>query len=316
MALPFSGRKDGLSLSEALPDRSLFVLVAMMSFLAALTLTGATGARTLSTRWAGGAAQLLTIQVSEPDQPLIASGKTGKTTQQTRADTVLADLATLPSGTQVHRLTQEELARLLTPWLGEAGKTALPLPAVIEVRLAEGQEAPADLEQTLSTHVPGTVVEHNAEWSTRLRALAESLLACAALALATVGGIATLITALSTRAGLSTRRDIIEILHGLGATDSYIAGRFAWRTGGLAFGGGLLGTVLAMAPLLLLFRMAAPFAASTLQASSTAMPDWRTLPDLLPGDMLAGLAALPFVAAFIGWATTQFMVRVWLRRMP
>ncbi|WP_215753584.1 MULTISPECIES: cell division protein FtsX [unclassified Acetobacter] len=316
MALPFSGRKDGLSLSEALPDRSLFILVAMMSFLAALTLTGATGARTLSTRWAGGAAQLLTIQVSEPDQPLAATSKADKTAQPTRADAVLADLATLPTGTQVHRLTQDELARLLTPWLGDAGKTALPLPAVIEVRLAEGQEAPANLEQTLDAHVPGTVVEHNAEWSTRLRALAQSLLACAALALATVGGIATMITALATKAGLSTRRDIIEILHGLGATDSYIAGRFAWRTGGLALGGGLLGTLLAMAPLLLLFRMAAPFAASTLQAASTTMPDWRTLPDLLPGDMLVGLAALPFVAAFIGWVTTQFMVRVWLRRLP
>lgn len=316
MALPFSGRKDGLSLSEALPDRSLFILVAMMSFLAALTLTGATGARTLSTRWAGGAAQLLTIQVSEPDQPLAATSKADKTATQTRADAVLADLAALPTGTQVHRLTQDELARLLTPWLGDAGKTALPLPAVIEVRLAEGQEAPANLEQTLDAHVPGTVVEHNAEWSARLRALAQSLLACAALALVTVGGIATMITALATKTGLSTRRDIIQILHGLGATDSYIAGRFAWRTGGLALGGGLLGTLLAMAPLLLLFRMAAPFAASTLQTASTAMPDWRTLPDMLPGDMLVGLAALPFVAAFIGWATTQFMVRVWLRRLP
>lgn len=316
MALPFSGRKDGLSLSEALPDRSLFILVAMMSFLAALTLTGATGARTLSTRWAGGAAQLLTIQVSEPDQPLAATSKADKTAAQTRADAVLADLAALPTGAQVHRLTQDELARLLTPWLGDAGKTALPLPAVIEVRLAEGQEAPANLEQTLDAHVPGTVVEHNAEWSARLRALAQSLLACAALALVTVGGIATMITALATKTGLSTRRDIIQILHGLGATDSYIAGRFAWRTGGLALGGGLLGTLLAMAPLLLLFRMAAPFAASTLQTASTTMPDWRTLPDMLPGDMLVGLAALPFVAAFIGWATTQFMVRVWLRRLP
>ncbi|MBS0999837.1 cell division protein FtsX [Acetobacter persici] len=316
MALPFSGRKDGLSLSEALPDRSLFILVAMMSFLAALTLTGATGARTLSTRWAGGAAQLLTIQVSEPDQTLSGASKADKTAPQSRAETVLADLTTLPAGTQVHRLTQEELAHLLTPWLGDAGKTALPLPAVIEVRLAEGHEAPADLEQTLNAHVPGTVVEHNAEWSSRLRALAESLMACAALALVTVGGIATMITALATRAGLSTRRDIIEILHGLGATDSYIAGRFASRTGGLALGGGVLGTLLAMAPLLLLFRMAAPFAASTLQAATPAMPDWRTLLDLLPGDMLAGLAALPFVAAFIGWTTTQIMVRIWLRRMP
>lgn len=126
----------------------------MMSFLAALTLTGATGARTLSTRWAGGAAQLLTIQVSEPDQPLSGASKSDKTASQSRAEIVQADLATLPAGTQVHRLTQEELARLLTPWLGDAGKTALPLPAVIEVRLAEGHEAPADLEQTLNAHVP------------------------------------------------------------------------------------------------------------------------------------------------------------------
>ncbi|GAL98059.1 cell division protein FtsX [Acetobacter tropicalis NRIC 0312] len=327
MALPFSGRKDGLSLSEALPDRSLFILVAMMSFLAALTLTGATGARALSARWAGGAAQLLTIQVSAPDQPApatatppqkTATGPTPATSPQTqtRADAVLAHLSALPSGTQVHRLSKEELAHLLTPWLGDASNSALPLPAVIEVRLPAGAAAPADLEQTLNAQVPDTLVEHNAEWSTRLRALADSLLACAALALATVGGIAAMITGLATRTGLSTRRDIIEILHGLGATDSYIAGRFAGRTGGLALGGGILGTLLAIAPLVFLFRMAAPFAVSSLQTASTAMPDWRSLPGMLPQDLLIGLAGLPFVAAFIGWMTTQIMVRIWLRRMP
>lgn len=73
--MPFSGRKDGLSVSEALPDRSLFTLVAMMSFLAALTLAGATGARALSARWAGGAAQLVTVQVPDPDQPLTPASK-------------------------------------------------------------------------------------------------------------------------------------------------------------------------------------------------------------------------------------------------
>ncbi|MCG4272008.1 cell division protein FtsX [Acetobacter senegalensis] len=322
MALPFSGRKDGLSLSEALPDRSLFILVAMMSFLAALTLTGATGARALSARWAGGAAQLLTIQVSAPDQPTPATATSpqktaaGSSSAQTRADSVLARLSDLPPGTQVHRLSKEELAHLLTPWLGDASNSALPLPAVIEVRLPKGAEPPADLEQTLNAQVPGTFVEHNAEWSTRLRALADSLLACAALALATVGGIAAMITGLATRTGLSTRRDIIEILHGLGATDSYIAGRFAGRTGGLALGGAILGTLLAIAPLVFLFRMAAPFAVSSLQTTSMTMPDWRSLPDMLPHDLLIGLAGLPFVAAFIGWMTTQIMVRIWLRRMP
>lgn len=318
MALPFSGRKDGLSLSEALPDRSLFILVAMMSFLAALTLTGATGARTLSARWAGGAAQLLTIQVSEPNQPAPLQPGTPNTSHpQTRVDAVLALLAALPQGTHVHQMTPTELAHLLAPWLGDTTKTALPLPAVIEVRLPENTTPPPTLEQSLNAQIPGTLVEHNAEWSSRLRALAASLLACAALALATVGGIATMITALATRTGLASRRDIIEILHGLGASDSYIAARFAGRTGVLALGGGLVGTVLAIGPLVLLFRMAAPFAATSLQATTLpSIPDWRSLPGLLPTDLLVTLAGLPVAAAFIGWATTQTMVRLWLRRMP
>lgn len=122
MTRPFSGRKDGLSLSEALPDRSLFALVAMMGFLAALTLAGASGARALSARWSGGAAQLLTIQVPDANAPLAAQGGGSATT--TRVQAVLADLASLPDGTEVHQLTPPELARLLEPWLGETDSSA------------------------------------------------------------------------------------------------------------------------------------------------------------------------------------------------
>ncbi|GBR50198.1 cell division protein FtsX [Acetobacter pomorum DSM 11825] len=314
--MPFSGRKDGLSVSEALPDRSLFTLVAMMSFLAALTLAGATGARALSARWAGGAAQLVTVQVPDPDQPLKPTSNKKDPTGPSRAETVLADLNTLPPGTVVHRLDKEELARLLEPWLGEADNSALPLPAIIRIRLPDRTQVPNDLEQTLTAHVPGTIVEHNASWGERLKALANSLLACAGLALLTVGGIATLVTGLATRAGLSTRRDIIEILHGLGASDGYIAGRFAWRTAMLGLGGSLAGTVLAMVPLLVLFRMAAPFANISFQSDTLLLPDWKTLQNVIPTDMLVAFAALPFAAAFICWITTQSMVRLWLRRLP
>lgn len=314
--MPFSGRRDGLSVSEALPDRSLFTLVAMMSFLAALTLAGATGARALSARWAGGAAQLVTVQVPDPDQPLTPASNKKDPTGPSRAETVLADLNTLPPGTVVHRLDKEELARLLEPWLGEADNSALPLPAIIRIRLPDRTQVPNDLEQTLTAHVPGTIVEHNASWGERLKALANSLLACAGLALLTVGGIATLVTGLATRAGLSTRRDIIEILHGLGASDGYIAGRFAWRTAMLGLGGSLAGTVLAMVPLLVLFRMAAPFANISFQSDTLLLPDWKTLQNVIPTDMLVAFAALPFAAAFICWITTQSMVRLWLRRLP
>ncbi|MFT8541259.1 cell division protein FtsX [Acetobacter sp.] len=315
MTRPFSGRKDGLSLSEALPDRSLFALVAMMGFLAALTLAGASGARALSARWSGGAAQLLTIQVPDANAPLGAQGGGSATT--TRVQAVLADLASLPDGTEVHQLTPPELARLLEPWLGETDSSALPLPAIIRVKLPPDASVPATLEQALSTHVPGTIMEHNARWGERLRALANSLLACAGLALLSVGGIATMITGLATRTGLASRKDIIKTLHGLGASDSYIAGRFAWRTATLGFGGGLSGTLMACLPLLLLLQMAAPFASVPLTTPERLLPqNWQALANTIPSDMLCALALLPFVAAFICWFTTQVMVRLWLLRLP
>ncbi|MBS0987058.1 cell division protein FtsX [Acetobacter thailandicus] len=302
------GRHDGLSLSKALPDRTLFFLVTMISFLAALTLTGANGARSLSERWQNGAAQLLTIQVPEPDQSVNNKLSTS------RADTVVAALSKALPGSIVHRLTQAELNHLLTPWLGDIKDNALPLPGVIEVRLPDGSNPPDDLSKTLNDLVAGTSVERNTEWSERLKILAENLLTCATLALVAVTGVATMIIALTTRTGLSSRRNIIRILHSLGATDNYIAGRFASRTGLLALAGGFSGTLLSLIPLTILFRMAAPFTAPS--ATITDLPEWYELTAMFPSDLLTALAALPFVAALIGWFTTQTIVRLWLLRMP
>ncbi|MFT9258762.1 MAG: cell division protein FtsX [Acetobacter sp.] len=345
----FSKRRDGLSLSEALPDRSLFVLVAMMGFLAALTLAGASGARALAARWAAGAAQLVTIQVPDPDQPApapvsapasapaLADGTqvaapdapatepAQRPGAQSRAEAVLTQLASLPPGTDVHRLSTEEISRLLAPWLGASDRSALPLPAVIRVTLPQAEHLPATLEQTLSATVPGVIVEQNALWSERLHSLANSLLTCAGLALLTVGGIAALITGQAAHTGLATRRDIIATLHSLGAPDGYIAGRFARRTASLALGGGFVGTVLACPPLLFLLRMAQPFASFAPMAQEAALntPLDATLTgtvlasfDMVPRGLLAGLAILPVAAALICWLTTQVMVRLWLRRLP
>ena len=61
------------------------------------------------------------------------------------------------------------------------------------------------------------------------------------------------------RAGLSTRREAIEIVHGLGATDRYIAGRFAKRATLLAAAGASGGALAALPVLLALAGIAAPF---------------------------------------------------------
>ncbi|GAA4485605.1 cell division protein FtsX [Gluconacetobacter asukensis] len=311
-------RADGLALRRALPDRLLPLLVAAMAVLAALALAGATGAQILSARWSNGAASMLTIQVPDPETPTTTAGTTA---HLTRSDAVLAALADSPGASRVHRLDKAELGALLAPWLGQDHDFALTLPAIIELHMATGTQADATaLARRLNTIAPGTLIERNAEWGERLGRLADSLHSCALLAVAIVVGIAVVLIAATTRAGLAARRLPIELIHAMGATDGYIAGRFARRTALLAFIGGLAGSVLALPILVLLSRVAAPFAAATPTPTPASSADWtmlaHTLLATLPTPLVATLLALAPAAALIGWLTTQATVRAWLRNLP
>ncbi|MCQ8240957.1 cell division protein FtsX [Rhizosaccharibacter radicis] len=217
------------------------------------------------------------------------------------------------------------------PRRAETGDTtiagfALPLPAVLQLRLRDAHTPLGDLPRRLAAVAPETAVEQNGDWSDRLLSLAQSLQACAVLALLVVAGVAAAVVAAATRAGLSARREAIEIVHGLGATDGYIAGRFAERAGVLALGGGIAGTALSLPPLFVLCRLAAPFAGGGPAAPGVIHPA------LAPADTLGGTVAalfatlplalwialplLPLIASVIGWLTAQATVRTWLRRLP
>jgi len=305
---------DGLAVRRALSQRSLPALVAAMSFLAALALGAAVAARTLSDHWAGGVAAIVTIQVPDGDQPAAADPAISQ--HISRADAVQAALNQTPGLAAVHRLSASELAQLLRPWLGGDEHFALPLPAVFEVTLQSTANAP-DLT-ALQQRAPGTLVERNTVWSQRLGALASSLQACAAIAIAVVAAIVTIVLTIVTRAGLHGQRRTIEIIHGLGATDSYIAGRFARRTGALALVGGVIGIVTALPLLSVLAHLATPFVAAPVNAVASAADAsaWTADFAALPPRLLAALGGVPVAGAIIGWATAQMTVRAWLKRLP
>jgi cell division transport system permease protein len=211
-------------------------------------------------------------------------------------------------------LSEDELADLLRPWLGEgAGSLALPLPAVIAVQLTAGGADVVALQAHLDAVAAGALVESHGVWVQRLSLLARSLQACAWLALGVVAAVAAAVVAVATRAGLAARRDAIEIVHGLGATDGYITVRFAARTTRLAAVGGVLGVLAALPVLLALAALAAPFIASP---GGTSGADPTALVRDLPIELLVGLPLLPLGAAIIGFATTQATVRRWLRQLP
>ena len=295
-------RADDLGMRRALSDRLLPLLVGAMVFLAALALAGAMAAASLADRWNSGAAAVITVTVPSPDS--VQNGVS-------RAQAVTQILTASHGITSARRLPNAEINALLKPWLGEdPQELSLHLPAIFGVRTDAGLRR-TGLEASLAQAAPGTLVQRNAEFLTRLSALIRSLQACAALALAIVTFVAAAIVGVATRAGLAARRDAIEIVHGLGATDRMIAGQFAHRITVLVFSGALAGLVLAMPVLIGLAALAAPFSAP---GSHTLDAAW--LVQLLPPLLWGLLVALPPVAAFIGWSTAQATVRAWLRRLP
>ena len=169
----------------------------------------------------------------------------------------------------------------------------------------------AALGARLDRAAPGTLLETQGVWIDRLLALARSLQASAGAALLVVAAVAAAVVAVAIRAGLAARREAIEIVHGLGATDGFIAARFAGRATLLAAVGGIAGAVAALPVLLALARLAAPFAQAGADAATGS-----SLADALPPALWLLLPGLPLTAAAIGFVTAQVTVRRWLRQLP
>jgi cell division transport system permease protein len=112
------------------------------------------------------------------------------------------------------------------------------------------------------------------------------------------------------------RVEAIRILHGLGATDGYIAACFAHRATVLVASGAALGAVAALPVLLGLASLASPFAQQPDAAGAAAPAGVLMLAAGLPGELWLALPALPAAAALIGFVTAQGTVRRWLRRLP
>lgn len=293
---------DALGLHSVLEDWMLPILVAAMSFLAALAVAGALASTVLAAQWQNDTAAALTIQVPQPDAP-DAAGNT------TRLAAVQAALRAMPGVNNPQALSADALNRLLAPWLGaDAQALGLPLPAVITATWS-GPGAGDAIGPALSQLAPGTLAQSGTQWATRVTALTNSLQTCAAAVLIIVALVGAALVALATRAGLVQRRDTIETIHGLGAQDGDIASRFASRATTLAAAGSAAGALLALPVLLWLAMLAAPFAGPLPAAGSQ-----HSLAGLPPA-LWTALPCLPLAAAVIGWSSAQLTVRGWLRKL-
>lgn len=226
------------------PMRTLTLLMAVMCYLATLALGALILVQSAVAQWSSGIASEVTVQV----RPLAGSELAADTAK------VLDVLRATGGVAEARVLERSAVEKLLEPWLGDTRMLdELPLPALVSVTLDERQPPDfASLEARLKEAVPGASLDTHRRWQTELMRTARTLqrltLAVLALiALSTAG-----LVVFATRSVLDANRDVIEVLHLIGARDRFIAravkGRFL-RSGLLAGLAGTLGGLLTFATL-------------------------------------------------------------------
>lgn len=298
-------RFDELGLRRALADRIVAFLVAAMAFLAALALAGWMGAAVLAGHWEGAAGSTLTVQVPR-------SGDPAKSVTGTRLSAVQALLNTAPGVVSAKTLSDGQLNALLRPWLGvDVKDLAAPVPTVIAVRTNGDVEKLTDLAALLAQNAPDTIVEDHAAWAAQLGTLARSLQLCSGIVLLIVTVVTAAVIAVVMRSGLTARRQAILVVYQLGATDSYVVRRFAVRAAVLASIGGALGGLFALPVVFAMASIVAPLAGGRLQVLTVS-----DAISLLPVQLWVMPVVLAVAAGIVGYGSTQFTMRQWLRQLP
>jgi cell division transport system permease protein len=293
-------RRLDIPLNRDSSVRFLPWIIALMVYLAGLALAGTLVLQGALERWNASLAGTLTVQL-----PPAEAGKPDP------LPATLELLRATPGVIRAEALTRAATAKLIAPWLGTSlSPDDLALPRLIDLRINPAA-APdlAALKARLADAAAGAVLDDHRLWLDRLAGLAISMEATALAIVLLIGGAAVLTVVFTTRAGLAVHHAVIEVLHLIGARDSYIAGQFERQALDLGLRGGLVGLLLTVLTLFGIGRAGAPVALFGERVR------------LLPTMQLAAwhwlvLAILPAAAALIAMLTARMTVLRALKRMP
>ncbi len=289
-------RRSDLPLDHDALGRFLPWLIAFMVYLAALALAGMLVLNAMAARWDKGMGDTLTVQIAPADSPQ-------KDARRMRS--ALGILRSTPGVARAQPIDEGRLMALLEPWLGPAGAAKdLPLPRLIDVEAKPGARVDAAaLAARLAAAVPGSAVDDHGVWLERLIHLVRTVEALARAVLLLIGLTTVGTVVFTTRTGLSIHQEAIEVLHLIGAQDTYVARQFAGRALVMGVRGGLMGLFLAVPTLLGIGYLAARMEAGLLPDVTLGPQHW------------AALAGLPLVVAAIAMVTARLTVMRTLARM-
>ena len=218
--------------------RSLTLVITIMCFLACLTAGAVYMMNQSASAWLRDIASEVTVQVEAKERADV--------------DKLVADvsnyLSRQPGIASVRAISMADAAQLLEPWLGqtEALKT-LPVPRLVAIEL--DRHAPPDLDvlrANIGEQFKGVTLDDHRRWQQQIRTITRSFALGGIAILLLVAAATTAIIVSATRSALASNREIVEVLHFVGATDRFIAREFERHFLRLGVRAGIVGAIWAM----------------------------------------------------------------------
>jgi cell division transport system permease protein len=218
---------------SSIAGRSLAAVVAIMTFLAALTTGAAMLVVSTANDWQSEVGREVTIQI----RPVAGRDIEADVNKAVAAARAAAGIA------EVRAYSKAESEKLVEPWLG-AGLHLddLPIPRLIVIKLTPGTVPNfASLRQALANQVPTASLDDHRGWISRMRTMAGTAVVVGLAVLGLVVAVTILSVTFATRGAMATNRPIVEVLHYVGATDGFVAGQFQRHFLLLGLKGGAIG---------------------------------------------------------------------------
>jgi cell division transport system permease protein len=211
------------------------------------------------------------------------------------------------NGVQAHFLTMDDIAKLVGPWLGTGEVLQeLPLPTLVDITRLDLPDAAStdDIQEAAKKIIPDATLDTHEEWLAELMHLAKACRMILIIISVILAFTAAMTVAATARTRLALHKAEVDLLHLIGATDSYIATQFqrqAFRLATEGAGAGLLIAIITMAVI--------GFAKQ--QLGDTVIPQLH-----LSALQWLTLIATPVFAGIIAMIASRFTVLHALKEMP
>lgn len=297
--LPHRGGAAPIVPERSVAGRTLLLMITIMSFLSAVTLGGVVLVQKSAIAWSADVGREVTIQIRPVEGEVMDSN----------LRTAIALAEATPGIASAHALSVAESQKLIEPWLGAGlDLSAIKIPRLIVVQLDD----PANADIDKLTHdlgaIKGASLDTHAAWRQQLNTMAGAIVLSGLMVLGLIGVATVLAIIFATRGAMASNREIVDVLHYIGASNKFIAGEFQGRFLSIGLQGGLLGAVAAT----LFFVIVGTGAGNVLSSAASAQVGVLFGRFALGLDGIFGIIAVIPVIAALTAITSRLTVRRFL----